>query len=215
MRGERSHDLLGRRVVSRHVVDHDNAGERPGPERTGQVAGDLVVAVPVEPDRLRHHAVVHLPSLRLGVSQACSTRMRDAKTVGGCRLSIGDVTALEPGIRAAPLPRFTILNHEDRGLCEACPGGASGHPARFVRLDRSGPGELNDVDKNAIEEALRLKGEAGDEVVVVSMGPEQATESLRTALALGADRAVLVSDPARRRIGPRRDEQGAREGART
>ena len=64
------------------------------------------------------------------------------------------------------------------------------------RLDRSGPGELNGVDKNAIEEALRLKADAGGEVVVVSMGPPQATESLRTALALGADRAVLVSDPA-------------------
>jgi electron transfer flavoprotein beta subunit len=64
------------------------------------------------------------------------------------------------------------------------------------RLDRSGPGELNKVDKNAIEEALRLKGQDGTEVVIVSMGPQQAVESLRTALALGADRAVLVSDPA-------------------
>jgi electron transfer flavoprotein beta subunit len=65
-----------------------------------------------------------------------------------------------------------------------------------LRLDRSGPGELNDVDKNAIEEALGLKEDADDEVVIVSMGPEQAIESLRTALALGADRAVLVCDPA-------------------
>jgi electron transfer flavoprotein beta subunit len=64
------------------------------------------------------------------------------------------------------------------------------------QLDRSGPGELNKVDKNAIEEALRLKGDSDTEVVIVSMGPEQATECLRTALALGADRAVLISDPA-------------------
>src|SRR5450631_4094267 len=64
------------------------------------------------------------------------------------------------------------------------------------RLDRSGPGELNDVDKNAIEEALRLQGETGAGIVVISMGPQQADDSLRTALALGADRAVLVSDPA-------------------
>jgi electron transfer flavoprotein beta subunit len=64
------------------------------------------------------------------------------------------------------------------------------------RLDRRGPGELNTCDKNAIEEALRIKGEAGGEVVVISMGPEAATESLRTALAMGADRAVLVSDGA-------------------
>jgi electron transfer flavoprotein beta subunit len=63
-------------------------------------------------------------------------------------------------------------------------------------LDRSGPGELNGVDKHAIEEALRLKERDDAEVVVVSMGPEAATESLRTALGMGADRAVLVCDPA-------------------
>jgi electron transfer flavoprotein beta subunit len=63
-------------------------------------------------------------------------------------------------------------------------------------LDRSGPGELNAVDKNAVEEALRLKEAAGAEVVLVSMDPEAAVESLRTGLAMGADRAVLVSDPA-------------------
>ena len=61
-------------------------------------------------------------------------------------------------------------------------------------LDRSGPGELNATDKNAIEEALRLK-EGGDaEVVVITMGPAAATESLRTGLGMGADRAVLVDD---------------------
>jgi electron transfer flavoprotein beta subunit len=64
-----------------------------------------------------------------------------------------------------------------------------------LRLDRSGPGELNGVDKNAIEEALRLQGDVAAEVVAVSVGPQEAIESLRTALALGADRAVLVSDP--------------------
>jgi electron transfer flavoprotein beta subunit len=64
------------------------------------------------------------------------------------------------------------------------------------RLDRSGPGELNDADKNAIEEALRLKAEGDAEVVIVSVGPDAATESLRTALAMGADRAVLVRDTA-------------------
>jgi electron transfer flavoprotein beta subunit len=64
------------------------------------------------------------------------------------------------------------------------------------RLDRSGPGELNDVDKNAIEEGLRIQTDRGAELVVVAMGPEPAVDSLRTALALGADRAVLVCDPA-------------------
>jgi electron transfer flavoprotein beta subunit len=63
------------------------------------------------------------------------------------------------------------------------------------RLDRSGEGALNAFDTNAVEEALRLKDATGEgEVVVVSMGPERALNSLRKALAMGADRAVLVSD---------------------
>src|SRR5215211_3438833 len=65
------------------------------------------------------------------------------------------------------------------------------------RLDRSGEGTLNGFDANAIEEALRLKDAAGDgEVVLVSMGPENAVDSLRKGLAMGADRAVLVNDAA-------------------
>ena len=62
------------------------------------------------------------------------------------------------------------------------------------RLDRSGEGALNATDVNAVEEALRLKEAHGGEVVLVSMGPEKAMESLRKGLAMGADRAVLVSD---------------------
>jgi len=63
-------------------------------------------------------------------------------------------------------------------------------------LDRSGPGELNASDKNAIEEALRLKEGGDSEVVLVTMGSAAATESLRTGLGMGADRAVLVDDDA-------------------
>jgi len=63
------------------------------------------------------------------------------------------------------------------------------------RLDRSGEGALNAVDANAVEEALRIKEAQGDgEVVVLSLGPQKAVDSLRKALAMGADRAVLVSD---------------------
>jgi electron transfer flavoprotein beta subunit len=66
-----------------------------------------------------------------------------------------------------------------------------------LRVDRKGSGELNGVDRNAIEEAVRLKESMGDtDVVALSVGPPEATESLRTALALGADRALLISDPA-------------------
>ncbi|MFN3765439.1 MAG: electron transfer flavoprotein subunit beta/FixA family protein [Aliihoeflea sp.] len=52
---------------------------------------------------------------------------------------------------------------------------------------------MNPFDEIAVEEAIRLK-EAGkaEEIVVVSIGPQQAQETLRTALAMGADRAILV-----------------------
>jgi electron transfer flavoprotein beta subunit len=65
------------------------------------------------------------------------------------------------------------------------------------RLDRSVEGALNPFDVHAVEEALKIKeGGAGDEVVLVSLGPEKALESLRKALAMGADRVVLVTDEA-------------------
>ena len=63
-----------------------------------------------------------------------------------------------------------------------------------LRLDRSGEGALNPWDLSAVEEALRLVETAGGEVVCVSMGPERAMASLRKALAMGADRALLVAD---------------------
>jgi len=56
---------------------------------------------------------------------------------------------------------------------------------------------MNPFDEIAVEEAIRLK-EAGKatEVVAVSVGPAQAAETLRTALAMGADRAILVKTEA-------------------
>src|SRR5512144_2888066 len=76
------------------------------------------------------------------------------------------------------------------------PEGSSRIDPGSKRLDRSGEGALNRFDANAVEEALRLKGDSDAEVVVVSLGPEKAADSLRKALAMGADRAVLVSDEA-------------------
>jgi electron transfer flavoprotein beta subunit len=65
------------------------------------------------------------------------------------------------------------------------------------RLDRSGEGALNAFDANAVEEALRVKDHSGEgEVVLVCMGPAKAADALRKALAMGADRAVLVTDDA-------------------
>ena len=76
------------------------------------------------------------------------------------------------------------------------PEGSSRIDPSSKRLDRSGEGALNHFDANAVEEALRIKGDSDSEVVVVSLGPAKAADSLRKALAMGADRAVLVSDDA-------------------
>ena len=52
---------------------------------------------------------------------------------------------------------------------------------------------MNPFDEIAVEEAIRLKEKGkAEEIVVVSIGPAKAQETLRTALAMGADRAVLV-----------------------
>jgi electron transfer flavoprotein beta subunit len=65
------------------------------------------------------------------------------------------------------------------------------------RLDRSGEGVLNPFDVNAVEEALKLRDAGADaEVLIVSLGPERALEAMRRALAMGADRLVLVADEA-------------------
>ncbi|MEC0210917.1 electron transfer flavoprotein subunit beta/FixA family protein [Paenibacillus ehimensis] len=53
---------------------------------------------------------------------------------------------------------------------------------------------INPYDEYAVEEAIRLKEEHGGSIVVVSIGPERCAEALRTALAMGADEAVLISD---------------------
>ncbi len=79
-------------------------------------------------------------------------------------------------------------------------------PHQDARLDVNADGtwiqednikfEINSYDTYAIEEALRLKDAGDAEVVVVSIGPDRVTQALRTALGMGADRAVHVNDPA-------------------
>ncbi|MFI5046458.1 MAG: electron transfer flavoprotein subunit beta/FixA family protein [Acidimicrobiia bacterium] len=64
-------------------------------------------------------------------------------------------------------------------------------------LDRSGDPILDESDSYGVEMALQLADKAGGgDVVLVSMAPEGATKGIRTALAMGAARAVLVSDEA-------------------
>jgi electron transfer flavoprotein beta subunit len=55
---------------------------------------------------------------------------------------------------------------------------------------------INYIDEFAIEEGLLLKEAHGGEVTVLTMGPERATESIRKALSMGADKAVHVYDDA-------------------
>jgi electron transfer flavoprotein beta subunit len=64
-------------------------------------------------------------------------------------------------------------------------------------VDRAGvDGVMNEIDEYAVEEALRLKEAHGGEVTVLTMGPAKATETIRKALSMGADKAVHVSDDA-------------------
>ena len=58
------------------------------------------------------------------------------------------------------------------------------------------PSIMNPDDKNALEEALRLKDEIGAHVTVLTMGPPQAEAILREAVAMGADDMVLLTDRA-------------------
>jgi electron transfer flavoprotein beta subunit len=68
---------------------------------------------------------------------------------------------------------------------------------RTGTLIREGvPSIINPEDKNALEEALKLKESIGAHVVVITMGPPQADDALREALAMGADEAILLSDRA-------------------
>ncbi|TDD14838.1 electron transfer flavoprotein subunit beta/FixA family protein [Nonomuraea diastatica] len=64
-------------------------------------------------------------------------------------------------------------------------------------LDRdAADGVVNELDEYAVEEALKLKEGHGGEVTVLTMGPGKATETIRKALAMGADKAVHLSDDA-------------------
>jgi electron transfer flavoprotein beta subunit len=54
--------------------------------------------------------------------------------------------------------------------------------------------EMNEPDSFALEEALRLKEKHGGEVVALSMGPERAKQTIKEALAKGADRGIHVAD---------------------
>jgi len=70
-----------------------------------------------------------------------------------------------------------------------------------VKPDGSGIDEggikwvMNPYDEFGVEEALRLKEKNGGEVTIVSVGPARAMETIRTALAMGADKGIHICDP--------------------
>ena len=124
--------------------------------------------------------------LPFGVPQACSILPERHQNQKGT-----------VGIRAHATRAIYDPAHEDRGLCEARARRARADHPDTLRLDRRGRASSTTFDKHAIEAALRIaEADSGAETIVVSVGPPDAEESLRTALAMGADRAVLVSDDA-------------------
>lgn len=69
-------------------------------------------------------------------------------------------------------------------------------PVRGTLIREGVPSILNPFDTYAIEEALRLKEQFGGKVTAISMGPPQAVEVLKEAVAMGCDEAILLSDRA-------------------
>jgi len=69
-------------------------------------------------------------------------------------------------------------------------------PKTHTLIREGVPSILNPFDEFAIEEAVRIKERFGGIVTVVTMGPPQAEEALKTCLAMGADKGYLLTDPA-------------------
>jgi electron transfer flavoprotein beta subunit len=69
-------------------------------------------------------------------------------------------------------------------------------PATRELVTAGAPKKISDFDKNALEEAIRIKEKLGGvEVLTLTVSPEDAKPVLREALAIGADRAYIVNDP--------------------
>jgi electron transfer flavoprotein beta subunit len=87
------------------------------------------------------------------------------------------------------MPRIIVCVKQALDVTELRADSATRH---IITVDV--PRKISDFDKNALEEAIRLKEKLGGEVVVVTVSPEDATMTLRETLAMGADKAYLVSD---------------------
>ena len=69
-------------------------------------------------------------------------------------------------------------------------------PVTNTLIRQGVPSIVNPFDKNAVEAALQLKEKHGGKITVISMGPPQAKDALKECLAMGADKAILISDRA-------------------
>jgi electron transfer flavoprotein beta subunit len=69
-------------------------------------------------------------------------------------------------------------------------------PATRQLITADAPRKISDIDKNALEEAVRIKEKQGSEVLAVTVGEDNAKTALREALAMGADKAYHLNDPA-------------------
>lgn len=73
-----------------------------------------------------------------------------------------------------------------------------------VTIDQSGKAiktddlvfDINEWDNYAVEEAVKIKEEQGGTVTVITLGPEESQDTLRRSLAMGADKAIHLNDPA-------------------
>ncbi len=57
------------------------------------------------------------------------------------------------------------------------------------------PQKISDIDKNAMEEAIKIKDKQGGKITVVTVGPVDAKERIKELLAMGADEGILISPP--------------------
>lgn len=69
-------------------------------------------------------------------------------------------------------------------------------PATRQLITGDAPRKISDIDKNALEEAIRIKEKQGGEIIAVTVGDDNARTALREALAMGADKAYHLNDPA-------------------
>ncbi|MGL5188198.1 MAG: electron transfer flavoprotein subunit beta, partial [Cetobacterium sp.] len=67
-------------------------------------------------------------------------------------------------------------------------------PVKGTLIRDGVPSIINPDDKGGLEEALRLKDKFGAHVTAITMGPPQADSALREAIAMGVDRAILLTD---------------------